>query len=176
MIRYPHFRLFLLIALFGGLCFSACKDDDLPIGHPGTFSCRIDGEEWTPASPSEWHRFPMQFQYYPEIGGISFWASNRPENGSVNQSLTFSAEKVVKGTNYIDNTMGALLDWKVELDDCGTYDVDTTQSQNNWINITCLDPNSRTIQGTFNFTVVNRSEECDDRVRKVTDGQFNFTY
>ncbi len=166
---------FLWLYCLVGILFTSCAKDDISAEHFGSFSCLIDGVEWTPAAPSTWSGTPMQFQYYPDSDFIGIAAQRQPSDQSAHQSISFAAKPVKKGRNQLSYDEQVLLDWEIP-GACGTFNIDSTTMDGNWIEIVEINPDTRKISGKFQLNLVSQAEDCEDRIRRIRDGHFSFHY
>ncbi len=163
-------RFFFYLIAFFFLHISCHKT---PTEFQDSFSCKVNGQLWTPAgivNPLGGQPLIWVYQnYYMDSIVINTERDIRDKSG--NYSLSYEWFNLYKIGLKVNSFTEIKYDQAYHKDGCGAYMTDTTKS--NFIKTTALDTVNRIVKGTFQLEC--NGSYCHDNV-KITEGQFEVKY
>ena len=166
--------LLLFLCCFCLLCLAAaCTGDDEVTPQPSTeehttLRCKINGEDWTPASSGLLAGYPFDLEYYSYDGFLRLltW------NSSLETSISIGSSPIKLGRNSItENDYNWHFTNGLNSSGCKDYE-DLEVGYNNHLTIIEIDSIDYFIIGKFEFSALN---SCADTVR-ITEGYFDLKY
>ena len=133
----------------------------------GTIGCYINGKPWVPKSYIAIGS-PKYLEVVFDKFDNNYFGLTAIIDGSLNQSLKIEAYNTRLGMN-IAQKIGPYQFLNFDFGNCATFIIDSTNTSNNYINITKLDTVKNIVSGTFGFRAINK---CRDTV-KITSGRFD---